>query len=277
MNNLLRIAIDATIKAGAKIEDIYNSHDFELKIKPDSSPLTKADIAANNIINSFLSTTSIPIISEENKEIDFEIRKHWDMCWIVDPLDGTKEFLRKNGEFTVNIALVLHGKPILGVVFCPISKELFYGNVPDKKAYKLIVCEESLQRENWFEDIYRMIPKKRDAAVVKLVGSRSHMNDSTLGFMTALRTQYPSVKILSKGSSLKFCLIAEGNADIYPRFAPTMEWDTAAGQAICEAVGFHVLSKTTLLDLTYNKPNLLNSDFIVVNNTITLDKKWMRI
>ncbi|MCK0147141.1 3'(2'),5'-bisphosphate nucleotidase CysQ [Arenibacter sp. F26102] len=277
MNDLLRIAINAAVEAGAKIEDIYNNHDFEIEIKPDSSPLTKADIAANNIINSFLSTTSIPIISEENKEIDFEIRKNWEMCWIVDPLDGTKEFLRKNGEFTVNIALVFHGKPILGVVFCPISKELFYGNVHDKKGYKLIVYEESLQTENWFDDIYKMIPKEKDDATVKLVGSRSHMNDCTLGFMKELKSQYPSVEVLSIGSSLKFCLIAEGNADIYPRFAPTMEWDTAAGQAICEAVGFHVLAKTTLLDLTYNKPNLLNSDFIVVNNTITLDKKWMRI
>ena len=276
MKELLKLAIDAAIKAGDVIEDIYNNHDFELEIKKDNSPLTKADIAANNVINGFLRTTSIPIISEENREIDFEIRRHWDMCWMVDPLDGTKEFLRKNGEFTVNIALISNGKPILGVIFCPISKELFYGNVPDKRVYKLTINEESSQIENWFEDKYKLILKKQTDGPVKVVGSRSHMNDVTQGFISALSAKYPSLEIVAKGSSLKFCLIAEGKADIYPRFGPTMEWDTAAGQAICEAAGFHVLSKTNLQALTYNKPNLLNSEFIVNNDRVLLDKEWIK-
>lgn len=277
MKELLEIAIKAAIKAGSIIEYIYENDDFELEIKQDNTPLTKADKEANAIINVFLDRTLIPVISEENKEINYEKRKLWKQCWVVDPLDGTKEFLKKNNEFTVNIALVENGKPILGVIFSPISKELYYANVPDKKAYKITISNDYDYSENWFDDTYRITPQKTDGAVLKVIGSRSHMNDDTKKFINNLSAHYSSIEMISKGSSLKFCLIAEGKADIYPRFAPTMEWDTAAGQAICEAVGIHVISKRTLQDLTYNKPNLLNSEFIVSNNALVFDEKWMKI
>lgn len=277
MKELLEIAIKAAIKAGNIIENIYENDDFELEIKQDNSPLTKADKEANAIINVFLDKTLIPVISEENKEINYEKRKLWKQCWVVDPLDGTKEFLKKNNEFTVNIALIENGKPILGVIFSPISKDLYYANVPDKKAYKITISNNDDYSENWFDDTYRITPQKTDDAVLKVIGSRSHMNDDTKKFINNLSAHYSSIEMISKGSSLKFCLIAEGKADIYPRFAPTMEWDTAAGQAICEAVGIHVISKRTLQDLTYNKPNLLNSEFIVSNNALVFDEKWMKI
>lgn len=277
MKALLKLAIKAAIKAGETIEDIYIHDDFELEIKQDKSPLTEADKAANAIINRFLKTTTIPIISEENKKIAYVKRKHWETCWIVDPLDGTKEFLKKNDEFTVNIALIEHGKPILGVIFSPISKELYYANVIEKKAFKIILNTDYDDSINWFDDIFRIIPEKRDDSTIKIIGSRSHMNDTTKIFMEKLNAYYSSIDIISKGSSLKFCLIAEGKADIYPRFAPTMEWDTAAGQAICEAIGIRVISKNTFRDLRYNKPNLLNGDFIVCNNAITFDKEWIEI
>lgn len=277
MNNLLTLAIKAAIKAGKIIEDIYIHDDFELEIKQDNSPLTKADKAANTIINNFLKTTPIPIISEENKQTEYDKRKHWDKCWIVDPLDGTKEFIKKNDEFTVNIALIENGKPLLGVIFSPISKALYYANVTEKKAYKIILKNDAIDDMNWFDEAFRIHPKKRDHATIKIVGSRSHMNDTTKRFMEKLSLQYPSIEIISKGSSLKFCLIAEGKADIYPRFAPTMEWDTAAGQAICEAVGIRVIAKDTHQNLPYNKPNLLNGHFIVVHNDIIFDKAWITI
>jgi 3'(2'), 5'-bisphosphate nucleotidase len=277
MKELLEIAIKAAIKAGDIIENIYENDDFELEIKQDNTPLTKADKEANAIINVFLDRTLIPVISEENKEINYEKRKLWKQCWVVDPLDGTKEFLKKNNEFTVNIALVENGKPILGVIFSPISKDLYYANVPDKKAYKITISNNDDYSENWFDDTYRITPQKTDDSVLKVIGSRSHMNDDTKKFINNLSAHYSSIEMISKGSSLKFCLIAEGKADIYPRFAPTMEWDTAAGQAICEAVGIHVISKKTLQDLTYNKPNLLNSEFIVSNNALVFDEKWMKI
>lgn len=277
MKELLEIAIKAAIKAGNIIEYIYENDDFELEIKQDNTPLTKADKEANAIINVFLDRTLIPVISEENKEINYEKRKLWKQCWVVDPLDGTKEFLKKNNEFTVNIALVENGRPILGVIFSPISKDLYYANVLDKKAYKITISNDYDYSENWFDDTYRITPQKTDDAVLKVIGSRSHMNDDTKKFINNLSAHYSSIEIISKGSSLKFCLIAEGKADIYPRFAPTMEWDTAAGQAICEAVGIHVISKSTLQDLTYNKPNLLNSEFIVSNNALVFDEKWMKI
>ena len=277
MKELLKLAIETSIKAGIVIDDIYKNDDFELEIKQDNSPLTKADKASNDIINTFLKSTQIPIISEENKEVIYDERKHWKKCWIVDPLDGTKEFIKKNDEFTVNIALIENNKPILGVIFTPISKELYYGNVLDKKAYKVTLDKDYSYLENWFDDIYRISKKNTNASKVTVVGSRSHMNETTKFFIKKLNTKYPSTNIISKGSSLKFCLIAEGKADIYPRFAPTMEWDTAAGQAICEAAGIRVISKNTFEDLAYNKPNLLNSEFIVYNDTVIFEKEWMTI
>lgn len=264
VENDLELAIKAAIAAGTRILEVYQNEDFELEFKNDTSPLTKADTAANTVINSFLETTVIPIISEENKEMDYSTRKGWEKCWMVDPLDGTKEFIKRNGEFTVNIALIEQGRPTIGVIFAPVSRTLYYASVSHGKAYKVVLDENLNYSGNWFNDSLRLQLKKKQNKIIRVVGSRSHMNEETKIFMERLKSEHASVEIVPKGSSLKFCMMAEGKADIYPRFAPTMEWDTAAGQAICEAVGLKVINvHNDDRVLTYNKPNLLNDYFIV--------------
>ena len=258
MNKLLQIAIEASIEAGKEILKIYKK-DFNFEIKPDKSPLTIADKKANEIITSFLKKTNLPIISEESKQTEYSKRKKWNACWIVDPLDGTKEFIKKNGEFTVNIALIENKKTKLGVIYVPVTKELFIGNVPQKKSYKITV-NNKLDFKNIFLEENTILPKKTNT--IRIVASRSHLNPKTEEFIKQLKHKHKQIKIVSIGSSLKFCLIAEGKADVYPRFAPTMEWDTAAGQAICEAVGLKTISKKTKQPLLYNKKNLLNPFFI---------------
>jgi len=262
MNILLSIAIKAAIEAGSEIMKIYDK-DFEVQLKSDNSPLTIADENANEIINSFLEKTEIPIISEENDRIDYNIRKKWKICWMVDPLDGTKEFVKRNGEFTVNIALIQQNKPILGVIYVPVTKELYYAVVKENKAYKLTVNKFSLSQKILSDQQNEIQPLKSSNNQIKVVGSRSHKSIETEEFIQKLQEQGKQVEIVSKGSSLKFCLVAEGKATIYPRFAPTMEWDTAAGHAICNAVGLKVMQTTNSKELEYNKENLLNPYFIV--------------
>ncbi|HIP33475.1 MAG TPA: 3'(2'),5'-bisphosphate nucleotidase [Bacteroidia bacterium] len=260
MDELINIAIEASVKAGIEIVKIYDQ-DFDVEYKKDNSPLTIADKNANNIIVFFLEKTGIPIISEENTQLDFSERKKWKKCWIVDPLDGTKEFVNKNGEFTVNIALIKDGKPILGVIYVPVTKELYVGNVVKHKSYKVTIAANfDINSICVNKNLINHGNKSRN---IKVVGSRSHMNQATENFLNKLKKENNTVEIVSKGSSLKFCLVAEGKADVYPRFAPTMEWDTAAGQAICEAVGLQVISNETNKPLLYNKENLLNPYFIV--------------
>lgn len=263
MNKELEIAVKAAVEGGAAIMEIYAKEDLGVEYKDDQSPLTLADKRCNDVINSYLINTSHPIISEENKQLEFEERKDWNTCWIVDPLDGTKEFVKRNGEFTVNIALVEHGKPLLGVIYVPDSKELFVADVKGKKAAKFTLKSHEVNTKSLDMDAFLIGPKVDDAELIRVVGSRSHMSEATEDFVGSLQGIYEKVDIVSKGSSLKFCLVAEGKADVYPRFAPTMEWDTAAGQAICEAVGLQVISKETDKPLLYNKENLLNPWFIV--------------
>lgn len=259
----MQIAIAASLKAGAEIMKVYTSDDFAVEIKGDNSPLTKADKNANAIINSFLAPTEIPIISEENKQITYVERKKWSSCWIVDPVDGTKEFIKRNGEFTVNIALVKNGKPLIGVIYVPVSKTLYVGDVDNGLGFKSILDSHDSTIEQVLERRMPLCPKVKEFGAYEVVGSRSHMSQETLDFVENLKSQGKKVKIVSKGSSLKFCLVAEGSADVYPRFAPTMEWDTAAGQAICNAVGIEVISKETKEPLKYNKKSLLNPWFLV--------------
>ena len=263
MNENLKIAIEAAVEGGEQIMNVYTSDDMGVEYKSDDSPLTLADKKCNDVINSYLIKTGIPIISEENRQIDFEDRKDWDTCWIVDPLDGTKEFVKRNGEFTVNIALVREGKPALGVIYVPVSKELYFADVENSQANKITLASHKVEDELSFKDENNITPSSKEAKRIRVVGSRSHMNEETEDFVKSLNEPGVQVVIVSKGSSLKFCLVAEGKADVYPRFAPTMEWDTAAGQAICEAVGLHVISKETNEPLLYNKENLLNPWFIV--------------
>jgi 3'(2'), 5'-bisphosphate nucleotidase len=262
MEILLNIAIEASLKAGEKVMEIYDTT-FDIEFKDDKSPITKADKKANTVINSFLSPTAIPIISEENKQTSFSTRSTWNTCWIVDPVDGTKEFIKRNGEFTINIALIDAGKPVLGVIYAPASKTLYYANNNQNKAYKVQLSDHNTSIANVFEHAKPLKPKENSREQIDVVASRSHMSQETLVFIDNLKSQGKDVDIVSIGSSLKFCLVAEGSADVYPRFAPTMEWDTAAGQAICNAVGIRVISQETNKSLLYNKENLLNPSFTV--------------
>lgn len=259
--SFLHTAIQAAIAGGKAIMEVYAT-DFDVIIKKDASPLTIADKNANAIINEYLETTAIPIISEENRQLDYVQRKDWGRCWIVDPLDGTKEFIKRNGEFTVNIALIEKGAPYLGVIYIPVTKMLYFTSEEATSSHKVLI---DVTKETAVEEIIANAEKifpseKKDP--IKIVGSRSHLNEETKNFISEIEKEH-KVDIVSKGSSLKFCVIAEGGAHIYPRFAPTMEWDTAAGHAICKAVGVEVIDQETQKPLRYNKENLLNPYFLV--------------
>ena len=257
---LLHTAIKAAVEGGAAIMEVYNTA-FDVSYKTDDSPLTLADKNANKIIVRHLKNTQIPIISEESKQLPYSSRKDFTYCWIVDPLDGTKEFVKRNGEFTVNIALTHLGKPVLGVIYVPVTRQLYFTNVNGTQAFKTVyTTQQSLAQK--IEAAVVLKPQQNNT-VMQVVASRSHMNNETEEFVAKLQQKSNSeIEIVSKGSSLKFCLIAEGKANVYPRFAPTMEWDTAAGHAICRAVGIEVLHWETKEELIYNKENLLNPWFI---------------
>ncbi len=259
MKQHLEKAIEAAIAAGREIMEVYREEDFQVEIKSDDSPLTLADKRANDTINEFLKPSGIPIISEENIEIPFEKRRGWEQCWIIDPLDGTKEFIKKNDEFTVNIALISDGRPELGVIYAPALNLLYFSIASEKKSFRATVNNES-NLEDVINSAEEIQPGK-NSGVIKVVGSRSHMNEETQLFIDELKEKYDRVEVVSKGSSLKFCLLAEGNAQYYPRFGPTMEWDTAAGQAICEAVGVTCVFNDSGESISYNRENLRNGNF----------------
>ncbi len=263
MDANLKIAVQAAVHGGDEIMKIYQLEDLGVEYKEDDSPLTLADKKCNDVIISYLENTEFPIISEEIKNLEFSERKDWETCWIVDPLDGTKEFVKRNGEFTVNIALVKNGKPLLGVIYVPVTKELYFADVSKKTTLKSVLSEHKVDLDNLADLSKEIKPASSNKKLVRVVGSRSHMSEATQNFVETLKNDFDQVEIVSKGSSLKFCLVAEGRADVYPRYAPTMEWDTAAGQAICEAVGLRVISNETNKPLLYNKENLLNPWFLV--------------
>lgn len=252
---MIQQIVDISIQAGNAIMEIYNQ-DFNIEIKSDNSPLTQADKNANAIIVNALKKIdhTIPIISEENKLIDFQERKNWQRCWIVDPLDGTKEYIKKNGEFTVNIALVENGEPILGVVHVPAQKVTYFAE-KNKGAFK-IINDNKVQLH---------IRKLAEDGILKIVGSRSHQTPELIEYVTQQKEKFAQVEFVAAGSSLKFCLIAEGIADVYPRLGPTMEWDTCAGQIVATEAGAEVLRFDNNQPLLYNKENLLNPFFIVKN------------
>lgn len=266
MNENTEIAIKAALKAGAEIMNIYNSDDFGVVTKSDNSPLTKADLAANKIIVEHLEHTEIPILSEEGKDIPYDKRKNWKQLWIVDPIDGTKEFIKRNGEFTVNIALIENQIPVLGVIYVPAKETLYYAD--KEKAFKLENTNDSNYEQ--VKENKKQLPleensklKTQNSKLKTVVASKSHLTPETQQFIDDLKTKYEQVSTISKGSSLKLCMVAEGSADYYPRFAPTMEWDTAAGQAICMAAGCDVIDQDTQKTMLYNREELLNKWFLV--------------
>ena len=248
----LKLCIQAAIEAAAEILKIYNSKDFEIKLKSDDSPLTSADIASHNLISSLLKKTKIPVLSEEGNSISYETRKKWDRLWLIDPIDGTKEFINRNGEFTVNIALIENNKTTMGVIFAPVTKELYFSK------YKLGSFKSFVNLYNYNIDNIIMNAKKLPLALSNsdytVVASRSHLSTETKEYINELKLKHKKVKIISRGSSLKLC---------YPRFAPTMEWDTAAGQAICENAGLKLIDLKTNKQMLYNRKQLKNNWFIV--------------
>jgi len=247
--------LDIARKAGDAIMEIY-ARDFSVEIKDDKSPLTEADKKSNAVILEGLKKhyPEIPFISEETKQTPYAERKNWERLWLIDPIDGTKEFIKKNGEFTVNIALIEDGVPVVGVVHVPAQGKTYYG-VKGIGSFKLLITNH----QSLITNTAHYSTKQK----VVVVASRSHLSDETLQFVEDLKKQGKEVDFLSSGSSLKFCLVAEGSADVYPRFGPTMEWDTGAAHAVALYAGKNVINHETKQPLVYNKENLLNPFFIV--------------
>lgn len=256
---MLDIIVKASQEASKKIMEIY-AQDFEVFEKSDASPLTLADQMAHNVIVSYLEQTPFPILSEEGKSMSYDERKPWNEFWLVDPLDGTKEFVKKNGEFTVNIALIRNGVPVLGAVYAPVLNQLYLGG-EEIGAYKIALTPEDDFSEELLNDSNRIPGKTPETFTI--VASKSHHSPETEAFVNEMREKHGQVDFVSMGSSLKLCLVAEGAAHVYPRLAPTMEWDTAAGQAVCLAAGKRVYRHDNNEDLVYNKENLLNPFFVV--------------
>lgn len=260
----LNTAIEAALKAGKAIMEIYETDDFEVEVKSDNSPLTKADKAAHDIIVEGLKGLGIPVLSEEGKDIPYENRKNWKQLWIVDPIDGTKEFIKRNGEFTVNIALVENNIPVIGVIYVPAQKRLYFGS----KLGAYLVENVDLENIDKVSNDAIKLPQEKPSKdnIYTIVASKSHLSAETEEFIEQMRKDKGEVETISKGSSLKLCMVAEGVADCYPRFAPTMEWDTAAGQAICMSAGCDVIDWSTKETMKYNREVLLNNWFLVTKN-----------
>jgi len=268
-------AIEAALQAGQVILDVYHS-EFAVEHKADNSPLTRADRKSHDLLMAALKGFEIPILSEEGREIPYKDRKSWERLWIIDPLDGTKEFIKRNDEFTVNIALVEYGLPKIGVVYVPVKDRLYFaaGNLgafridnplgtdgsnriggndhdPDKTLRRLLKTATRLPAGN------------RSKTPFIIVGSRSHANPDLKKLVEEKRREHGKVELITAGSSLKICMVAEGLADMYPRLGPTCEWDTAAGQAVAEMAGAKLLDYKTGEPLKYNRPDLLNPWFVV--------------
>ena len=247
----LPAVIETAREAGAAIMHVYE-HDFDVQHKGDGSPLTAADLAAHRIICRQLEQLEprLPILSEESRDIPYAERSAWERYWLVDPLDGTREFVSRNGEFTVNIALIEEGRPVLGVVYAPVMGILYSG------------CGDRATMQVAGGDVHDIHVTHFTTGRPRVVASRSHAGEALSGLLVRLREKFGDMDIISMGSSFKLCLVAEGAADLYPRLGPTSEWDTAAAHAIVNAAGGRV---TTLQgdELRYNKENLLNPWFIV--------------
>jgi 3'(2'), 5'-bisphosphate nucleotidase len=237
-------------EASAKIMEIYTSGNYEIKVKEDDSPVTMADIAANEIICKGLEKLDMkfPYISEENMEIPYEVRKEFEYFWLIDPLDGTKEFVRRNGEFTINVCLVHKSRPILGIVALPFHNEVFYA-VKGQGAYL---------EKNGTTCRLACSSYSSDQKGLRIPCSLSHVNQDTKNIIA----QYDQPIVIGRGSAIKFMLLANAEADLYPRLAPTMEWDTAAPQIIIEEAGGTLINYETNETMTYNKESLVNPGFI---------------
>ncbi|MES2761035.1 MAG: 3'(2'),5'-bisphosphate nucleotidase CysQ [Bacteroidota bacterium] len=268
---LLHQTIVAAVLAGKEILDVYETK-FDVEYKDDRSPLTLADKKASDKIVEMLEQFDIPVLSEEGVHEGFEKRKTWTQLWIVDPLDGTKEFVKRNGEFTVNIALVENNLPTLGVIYSPVFKDIYFAatgigsfKIAGSQFDSHINVIEKISLEELLGSAQKL-PIVSDRKNYVVVASRSHMSTETYDHIEKLKLLNEQVEIVTTGSSIKMCWVAEGIADEYPRFGPTMEWDTAAGQAILQEANASLIDFETNAPMKYNRENLLNNWFIAKSN-----------
>ena len=282
-DDLLAAAARAAVQAGWATLAVYQA-EIQVEYKEDRSPLTLADKRSHEIIVGHLKKTGIPVLSEEGRNIPYAERSRWRQLWIVDPLDGTKEFVKRLDEFTVNIALVEDQRPTLGAIFVPVKNVLYFGRIEDG-SFRLedsaaidSLASESLERDaravmGRLRARSQKLPVDQEAHTpFVIVGSRSHATPELHAYVDQKRRELGAVEFVSAGSSLKYCLVAEGRADIYPRLGPTMEWDTAAGQVIAEAAGARVTRHDTGAPLVYNKEDLLNPWHVVTRKPACLPK-----
>ncbi len=266
-NELLSRAVRAALLAGKDILNIYDDAgaDFAVEHKADNSPLTVADRRSHARIAGELEATAIPVLSEEGRLTDYGIRKGWKTLWVVDPLDGTKEFIKRNGEFTVNIALVEDGIPVLGVIYVPTVRTLYFAeeSIGAYRKEDIDACSADVPLTGLAAQADRLPTRQADKKGFVAVASRSHLSPETMEYIRGLESVHGRVTLISCGSSIKICRVAEGSADIYPRFAPTMEWDTAAGHALVRASGKDIYRTDERTPLRYNKEDLSNPWFVV--------------
>ncbi|MFP6796659.1 MAG: 3'(2'),5'-bisphosphate nucleotidase CysQ [Pseudomonadales bacterium] len=261
---MLEELIDIVVRAGSEILDVYATA-FEVKSKSDDSPLTEADLRAHRVIIDGLEAidTTIPVISEESDAPSFGVRKTWRRYWLVDPLDGTREFVNRNGEFTVNVALIEDNEPILGVVGVPVQGDVYVGDVKKREAFRIRSSSRQI-----------VTTRKLGRDAITVVTSRSHGGEGLERYLDSLVPIFGRVDRTAMGSSLKFCLLAEGLADFYPRLGPTSEWDIGAAQAVLQAAGGSVLQLDGSPLLYNTKASFLNPDFLAVGD-VSLD--WVQV
>jgi 3'(2'), 5'-bisphosphate nucleotidase len=259
-------AFNAALRAGAGIMEIYNGEqEFLVNLKSDNTPITEADRRSHETIKDYLSRTRIPLMSEEGRDLLYEERCGWDLYWLVDPLDGTLEFIKRTGEFTINIALMVNNRPTVGVVYVPTSGRIYFA-IEGRGAWKRIGMNPNPNAQMNISEIMRgaePLPQTDGANNPKVVAlSRSHISPDTHIVVDSLKEKFGKIEILTQGSSLKLCLVAEGLVDIYPRTTPTSEWDTAAGECILNEAGGSIRELEHNSTLNYNKPTLINPNFI---------------
>jgi 3'(2'), 5'-bisphosphate nucleotidase len=267
-NHLLKLAIEAALLAGTKILEIYNTN-FLVETKSDDTPVTAADKAASDSIIKKLESTNIPVLSEEDEHFEYSVRKNWQHIWIVDPLDGTKEFVKRNGEFTVNIALVENQQPVIGVIYCPVFKDLYFackelGSFKVDKHDVLAILNAGINKVDELINKAQKLPLQSLPDNYTVVASRSHLSKEIYAHIEKLKLQGHITETINVGSSVKMCWVAEGKAHEYPRYGTTMEWDTAAGQCIVEQAGGQLIDLETNLPMLYNREQLKNQNFIAV-------------
>jgi 3'(2'), 5'-bisphosphate nucleotidase len=259
-------AFNAALRAGAAILEVYRRKgEFGIDLKRDLTPITEADRRAHAVIKEYLGPTHVPLLSEEGREMRFDERRDWDMFWLVDPLDGTKEFIKGNNEFTVNIALVVNNRPVVGIIYVPYYEKIYFcekGHGSFMKHGVVADPEAEFSYEDVFAGAARLPLKSERNNPLRIAVSRSHKTGETEKYVAQMRTRFPDAVVVEQGSSYKFCMLAEGEIDYYPRTTNTYEWDTAAGEIILSDTGGTTKSLPELGKFAYNKESLLNPWFV---------------